>query len=218
MKISGFKDTLDWYRKNIQSYTKGYYKYKKQQNEGEVYEFSKFLSKGAKVLDAGCAAGRDSKYLAEEGLNVVGIDLIQEFVDLARKHEPRAEFIQGSFLELPFQQNSFDGIWANASLLHFETVEEVEKSLAQFYKVIKNGGILHVKVKAQKGAEKFVIIKDKLSKHDRFFQLFTLEEIKKLVTKAGFEIIKLEQYDETKKFGKVGRKGLEWIWCLARKR
>ncbi len=217
MKVKGFASTINWYKNNAGAYTNGYYKYNKEKDIGEVYEYAKLLPKGSKVLDAGCAAGRDSKHLVEEGLSVIGIDLVGEFIEMARKYEPRATFIEGSFLNLPFPKNTFGGVWANASLLHFETVEEVQRSLAQFYDVMKMGGILHVKVKAQKGLEKFQIINDKLSKHDRFFQLFTHEEISNLITKAGFKIIKLEQYDEAAKFGKVGRKGLEWIWCLAKK-
>ncbi len=214
MKIKGFQDTIDWYKTNADAYTKGYYLFKKDK---EFTIFANLLSKGGKVLDAGCAAGRDSKYLVEEGLNIVGIDLVNEFIEMARKHVPEGQFVQGSFLDLPFEDLSFDGVWSNASLLHFESVNEVKEALTEFYRVLKNKGVLHMKVKAQTGSEKFKIVKDNLSKHDRFFQFFTREEVKGLITDTGFQLIRLEQYDEQEKFPDIGRKGVEWIWCLARK-
>jgi len=214
MKIKGFQNTINWYKANANTYTKGYYQYKKSQ---EFSIFASLIPKGGKVLDAGCAAGRDSKYLVEEGLDIVGIDLVDEFIAMAKKHVPEGRFIQGSFLDLPFENQTFDGVWANASLLHFETINEVRKALTEFHRVLKDKGVLHVKVKAQIGSKKFEIVKDNLSKHDRFFQFFIREEVKELITDTGFQLIRLEQYDEQDKFPDVGRKGVEWIWCLARK-
>ena len=133
MKITGFQDTIDWYKNNIQAYTKGYYKYGKG---SEFKIFSEFIPKHGKVLDAGCAAGRDSKYLVEEGLDVSGVDLVEEFVEKAKQHVPEGKFLKASFLNLPFGDSVFDGVWSNASLLHFESVEDVKKALREFYRVL----------------------------------------------------------------------------------
>src|SRR3989344_1110501 len=148
MKISGFQDTLDWYQANAQSYTKGYYKYGKG---SELEAFTKLIPKAGKVLDAGCAAGRDSKYLVDEGLNITGIDLVEAFITQAKRHVPKGIFLQGSFLNLPFDDEALDGVWSNASLLHFETIEEVQKALQEFHRVLKKNGALYVNVKAQMG-------------------------------------------------------------------
>src|SRR5690606_8332356 len=102
-------------------------------------------------------------------------------------------------LNLSFDEDSFNGVWSNTSLLHFESIEDVKKALREFHKVLKEKGILHVLVKAQTGTEKTAIVKDTLAEHDRFFQYFTLEEMRKLLTEANFEIILLEQYAESEK-------------------
>ncbi|MDA1316680.1 MAG: class I SAM-dependent methyltransferase [bacterium] len=215
MKVAGFKDTIDWYRNNIQKYTLGYYQFQKT---NKLSFFTKQLPKGGLVLDAGCAAGRDSKYLLEEGLEVIGIDLVDEFVQKAKEHAPTGTFITGSFLNLPFEDELFDGVWANASLLHFETINEVKKALKEFYRILKGNGTLYVNVKAQIDSNKFKIVNDSLSKHDRFFQFFTLDEVRSLMKVSGFQVSKIEQYNEKDEQPKVGRSEVEWISCLARKR
>lgn len=43
------------------------------------------LSKGAKILDAGCGPGRISVELALRGMDVTGVDIIQPFLDSAKE-------------------------------------------------------------------------------------------------------------------------------------
>ena len=46
------------------------------------------LAPGARVLDVGCGPGRHARALAERGLEVVGVDIAQAFIDLARADAP----------------------------------------------------------------------------------------------------------------------------------
>ena len=46
------------------------------------------LEPGMRVLDVGCGPGRHSRALGEQGIEVVGIDISQRFVDLAREGAP----------------------------------------------------------------------------------------------------------------------------------
>ena len=146
------------------------------------------MPKEAKVLDAGCASGRDSALLIDKGFKVVGIDLSRSFIEIARKEHPNINFIHGNFLKLPFGKEEFDGVWAHASLVHLETNSDVRKALKEFNRVLRKDGILHLLVKAQKGKEKIAIIKDSLSEHDRFFQYFTIPEVEKLIDETGYKL------------------------------
>ena len=67
------------------------------------------------------------------------------------------------------------------------------------------------------GDKKFAIVEDSLSKHKRFFQFFTLGEIREYIEESGFEISTIEQYKENDKHPEIGRKEVEWIACLAKK-
>jgi len=83
-----------------------------------LYQFSAMLPKHAKVLDAGCAAGRDSTLLKEQGLQVVGVDLSTVLLDIARKEVIGPIFREQDIRTLNFPAESFDGVWANAVLLN----------------------------------------------------------------------------------------------------
>lgn len=209
MKIKGFQDTMEWYNKNAPQYAKSI---QKIQSIKQIGEFVQEIPKGAKILDAGCASGRDTKLISDKGFNVIGIDLSHELINIARKNNPNIEFIEGNFLKLPFSNNFFGGVWARASLLHFETIKDVVDSLKEFHRVLMSGGIIHIYVKEKIKDEKFDIIEDSLSHHKRFFQYFTMQEIEKYVTNSGFTILKLERHDST------SRSEIKWLLCLAKKK
>lgn len=76
------------------------------------------LSEGAKVLDAGCGAGRNYIALCELGMRAYGIDLRQEAIDMARdetrKEGVPARIVHGDLRFLPFPYGFFDAVFANA--------------------------------------------------------------------------------------------------------
>jgi SAM-dependent methyltransferase len=76
------------------------------------------LQQGERVLDVGCGLGGSARYLAAEyGCRVVGIDLTDAYVHVAAELAHRVglersvAFIQGSALDLPFPDASFDLVW-----------------------------------------------------------------------------------------------------------
>jgi SAM-dependent methyltransferase len=61
------------------------------------------LTPGMRVLDVGCGPGRHAHALAARGIEVVGVDISQRFVDLAtRDAPPGATFVRGDARRLPF--------------------------------------------------------------------------------------------------------------------
>jgi len=150
--------------------------------------FMKHL-KGDAVLDVGCGPGRDAKALGEEGLKVTGIDIADNFVKIAREQVPQANFMQMDVRNLLFKNNSFDGLWACASLLHLPK-DEVESVINELNRVLKKGGLFFVSVKEGEG-EVFVH-KKKYGKHKKFFALYSKKEITALLEECGFDVIKAE--------------------------
>ena len=76
------------------------------------------LEPGSRVLDVGCGLGGSARYLAaEHQCQVTGIDLTQEYVDVADALagmvglRDRVAFRQASALEMPFDDASFDVVW-----------------------------------------------------------------------------------------------------------
>ncbi len=61
------------------------------------------LQPGDRVLDVGCGPGRHAHALATRGIEVVGVDISQRFVDIATEHAPPgATFVRGDARNLPF--------------------------------------------------------------------------------------------------------------------
>ena len=207
------KETIRWYDLNAPKYADAT---SNLSSEIAIEQFVKLLKPKTLVLDAGCAAGRDTYLLTAKGLKVIGLDISKGLLKAARKKFPRLEFIYGDLLKLNFADNYFGGVWANSVLLHLENQEKVLKALKNFYRILSDKGIIHITVKAKKGKKKVDFVKDSLSKTGRFFQYFSLDEVKKLLEEVDFKIIIIEQYLETERYLK-GRPGIEEIRVLAQK-
>ena len=66
---------------------------------------------GKKVLMLGCGTGEESLLLREFGASdIIGVDLSEESIRLAKESYPECEFIVGDMHKLPFNDKSFDFI------------------------------------------------------------------------------------------------------------
>jgi SAM-dependent methyltransferase len=96
------------------------------------------------ILDVGCGIGGSTRRLSlETGCRVTGIDLSEAYVDTAERltqlldMQDQVIFHACSALELPFEDNYFDGVW---SLQMNMNVEDKLSWLKETYRVIKPGG------------------------------------------------------------------------------
>lgn len=153
--------------------------------------FIQKLPHGARVLDVGCGSGTKSKYLADQELKVIGIDISDGLLNIARHEEPRAEFRELSMADLDSMPETFDGVFAQASLLHIPKKEagEVVKKMANR---LVPGGFLYIAVKESredKPDERVEREDDYGYEYERFFSYFTMEELECYLTEAGLEIV-----------------------------
>ncbi|WJK35181.1 class I SAM-dependent methyltransferase [Solwaraspora sp. WMMA2065] len=70
------------------------------------------------VLDAGCGAGRMSRYLADRDCRVVGVDLSPGMIAMARRDHRGLPFAVGSLADLPFPDSRFAGVLLWYSTIH----------------------------------------------------------------------------------------------------
>lgn len=143
---------------------------------------------GEKVLDIGCGPGRDSKYLADSGLIVTGVDLTQKFVDIAQNYAPNAQFFRMDMRNLALTPKSYDGLWVRASFLHIPK-SEAKSTMQEFRRVLKQGGLLYIGVKEGEGEQ--LIAEKKYNNKERFFSYYTENELKELIESCGFKTFKI---------------------------
>ena len=111
----------------------------------DSYEkFLSYLPEKAKILDAGCGVGRDTKHFLSKGHVVSAFDSSQKMVDLAYK-ETGMEIMHSTFQQLNFE-SMFDGVWAQASLLHipYDTTREIYEKI---HYALKPNGIFYASYK-----------------------------------------------------------------------
>jgi ubiquinone/menaquinone biosynthesis C-methylase UbiE len=100
------------------------------------------LLRGKHLLEIGCGMGFVSLEFLKRGVRVTATDLTPRALELTRRHlELEAvtpEAVQaGNALELPFNDNTFDAVWANGVLHH---TGDTQRAIDEVYRVLKPSG------------------------------------------------------------------------------
>ncbi len=109
--------------------------------------YSKQLGKdGVKVLDLGGGFGGTARYLAKKfGCHVTNLNLSEAENDRGRRMNKEQgldhliEMVDGTFEDVPSEDNTFDIVWSQDAILHSG---EREKVIAEAARVLKPGGEL----------------------------------------------------------------------------
>lgn len=150
-------------------------------------DFISLLKIGDHILDLGCGPGHHSKIFVKDGFKVTGIDLSPEMVKIAEREVLQANFEVMDITNMKFKANTFDGIWASASLIHLSKAEllDVFKNLENY---LVDKGILYMSFKEGIGEEIFTDYRyDNIQK---FYAYYSLEELEILLSNTNFKIIK----------------------------
>lgn len=177
--------------------------------DGTDYFCSK-LQKGSRVLDVGCGAGIKSKYLTDKGFKVTGIDFAEKLIDIAWREVPGVDFRVLDMRNVAALNEKFDGIFAQASLLHISH-KEIEEVLERLCFVLKNGGLFYIAVKGKRagGVDEHVLTEDDVGfEYQRFFAYYTAKELTEPLKRFGVE----EVYHVVNRVDKT-----DWIQLIGRK-
>jgi SAM-dependent methyltransferase len=102
------------------------------------------------VLDAGCGTGRISRYLAERGCLVQGVDLSSSMIAIARRDHRHLRFTVGSLAELPYPDDHFAGVLLWYSTIHTPPAGQA-RLFAEATRVLRPAGHLLVGFQAGEG-------------------------------------------------------------------
>jgi ubiquinone/menaquinone biosynthesis C-methylase UbiE len=100
------------------------------------------------VWDVGCGPGHVTAFLAGLGVRAAGVDLSGEMTGQAAKRHPDLTFSTGSMTALPAADASRDGLVSFYSLIHMIDDADLRAALAEFRRVLADGGLLLLAVHA----------------------------------------------------------------------
>lgn len=156
------------------------------------------------LLDVGCGNGRLIGFLRDElpveTIEYMGLDSNEALLAIAERTYPEERFTQGTALDLPFDDESFDFVCCIAMLHHLETHEARLKALYEIKRVMKTDCRLMLTVWNlwQPKYEKYIHKKTgdaliswgKDKKVKRYYHAFLADEVIELLENAGFEDIR----------------------------
>lgn len=159
--------------------------------------------KKGNILDLCCGSGRN--FCKIEG-KLYGVDFSEKMLRYAEKKAERLgfnyEFVKANAEKLPFHDNFFDCAVFIGGLHCIESNENREIALKELFRVLKDKGKALIMVWSKnnqriKGRTGKMIIpwSTKGKKYQRFSYIYEKEELKELLEKTGFKIIKIEEND-----------------------
>lgn len=110
---------------------------------------------GTQWLDAGCGTGTLTRFLAEQGCSVTGLDAAPQMIEMARlqtRQHPRREQMRfevadrevaGTIERLTNATGSLDGVLCSSVL---EYMPDAEQQVREFARVLKPSGVLLISV------------------------------------------------------------------------
>ena len=153
--------------------------------------FADKFPKDSLLCDAGCGpSAHIGRYLFDKGLRVVGVDIADRCVALARAHNPEMLFKQGDIAHLAFPADSFDGIVSYYSIIHTPK-KSMDRIFNEFRRTLKPGGYLLVAVKA--GTNDGYVNELLGFETEIYFVLFSEVEIAGYFQRSGFELEFIER-------------------------
>ncbi|MFS8031467.1 putative methyltransferase [Helianthus anomalus] len=154
---------------------------------------------GQKILDAGCGVGGPMRAIAaHSGCNVVGITINEYQVSRAKAHNKKAgldhlcDVVCGNFLEMPFEDECFDGAYSIEATCHAPKLEDV---YSEIFRVLMPGALYvsyeWVTTELYRGEDpEHVEVIHGIERGDALPGLRSYSDIAEVAKKVGFEVVK----------------------------
>ena len=169
----------------------------------ELYaQFTPLIAAGSHILDLGCGSGRDSKYFIQNGYNVTALEPSKELAVLASEHIDQTVMVKAA--QQIGEINTYDGIWACASLLHVP-VSELTDVFQRLASSLKPDGVIYCSFKQGRGV---------LERNGRTFTDMNQEQFDILLQQvATLQVISIWESSDLRE----GRENEKWFNALLKK-
>ena len=124
-------------------------------------------------------------------MQVLGIDFSERLLEIARRTASGSDFRLLDLRDIRTLPESFDGVFAQASLLHIPKAETFSVIEGMVSRLVPQGH-LYIAVKAQRPghpAEEIVTENDYGYDYRRFFSYYTLHEMRAHVDRSGLSLV-----------------------------
>lgn len=169
------------------------------------------LPPNASVLDLGCGAGVKTHYIFDKGFEVTGIDFSEKMIGIAKRNLSHIHFDVVDIYELDAYSGTFDGVFAQAVLLHFPK-NTIVKVLEKMKEKLHKNGLLYLAVKGIKedGIEERIVKENNYGyEYERFFSYFTLDELKGYMDELQMDLV----WESVTTIGRA-----HWIQIISKKK
>jgi len=161
----------------------------KEYDRGFLDEFSSHFNSKSIIWDVGCGPGHITRYVSDMGLNILGIDISEKCIEVARRENPGMRFYVMDMAKLDIADESVDGIISFYSIIH--TPKRFQPSLfREFNRVLKMGGRIAIVVK--KGDSEGYVDELEGFKTSLYFANFKEAEIRSYLEASGFRVALLK--------------------------
>jgi SAM-dependent methyltransferase len=157
------------------------------------------------ILDLGCGGGQDARFLLAKGFRVVGMDLTTAFLRTAQNTAPSVPLVRADMRDLPFEDESFDAVWAAACLMHVPKPDAAHV-LKRLSHIVRPGGLLAATVTY--GTRSCVLTDGWMP--GRYFARWQKAELARVVEQSDWKI------DSLRVVSNQERKG-RWLNLIARR-
>lgn len=159
----------------------------------DFFESERLTGKKAKTLHVGCGIGRIEKYLALRVGSCYGVDISEVMVNQAKKNVnyPNTSFVATDGEHLPYPNNYFNFVYSVLVFQHMP-IKLFRANLKEVQRVLKP----KAKFLFQIPIDEKGIMKNPGVTNPWLMRYYKRSEIKKMLERAGFKIIKSYGVDD----------------------
>jgi ubiquinone/menaquinone biosynthesis C-methylase UbiE len=104
--------------------------------------WTRYASLNGTCLEIGCGAGRITNGLTRRFDRVIGIDVSDRMLALAREQVPNADYTLVDSTQIPLGEGAVDAVFTCHVLQHLETADDVTDYLREAHRVLRPGGTI----------------------------------------------------------------------------
>jgi SAM-dependent methyltransferase len=113
----------------------------KHYTQNQVEFLKKTLKKTSLTLDLACGTARHLNDLSRSGFDVVGLDISQSLLKIAKEQNPNAQLVRGDMRSLPFKARCFGAVVCmDASLGYLPNVQGDLEVFGEVKRILVGGG------------------------------------------------------------------------------